>query len=430
MRSRRPGPPRGRAVRPGGDAGGGARRARPFDVVHLHEPLAPSPALAALRHAPRRHGRDVPPGRAARGRGLPAAAGRPRPGARRPARRHDRGRRADALSEILPGDYTVIRPGRGHRALSRRPARPRGPPGLVLVARGRDRVGVRFARERAARPRPGRGRAGDPARARPTRPGARARRCPKALRGRVTVVPDAGPALARDRARGRAHRPDRRRPRTRRARRWPRRGRRLRGARPPRRGAPTRPSSHGADALVLPPFTRDAWSRTVTELVADPARRAALGAAARARASARTWDRRPGSWRRPTATPSRAARDGAGTPCARRPARASRPGLDARADRGRLRRARDRRRGGRRRRRPVGRRATAAAPPAGADRDGGPGGRRPPTAPWSGSCSPSPSPTGLSPADAAAAIHAQGGLVLAPHTGRRRRRRCARWAAR
>ena len=45
-----------------------------FDVVDLHEPLAPSPALAALRHARGRHRGHLPPRGAARRGRAPAAA--------------------------------------------------------------------------------------------------------------------------------------------------------------------------------------------------------------------------------------------------------------------------------------------------------------------------------------------------------------------
>jgi hypothetical protein len=46
---------------------------------------------------------------------------------------------------------------------------------------------------------------------------------------------------------------------------------------------------HGVEALVLPPFSRDAWTDAVADLAVDPARRGDLGAAAGA-AGLRGWD--------------------------------------------------------------------------------------------------------------------------------------------
>ena len=258
----------------------------PFDVVHLHEPLAPSPALAALRHAP-----GVTAATFHRAEPLVGVAFL-RPLVDRALARADlrvatteAGR--EALSEMLPGRYAVIRPGVDAEAF--RPSAPHdGPPSMALVARGRDRVGVRFAlgvlrtldlsqfgeitllgpadapwRTRAA--------------------------VPKALRDRVTVVPDAGPE-SRAAILGAADIALVAAPED--------------GAGPalleamaagcavlaPRCAAVDETASHGQDALVLPPFTREAWAAAVSELTADPARRAALAAGARARGRARTWD--------------------------------------------------------------------------------------------------------------------------------------------
>ena len=258
----------------------------PFDVVHLHEPLAPSPALAALRHAP-----GVTAATFHRAEPLVGVAFL-RPLVDRALARADlrvatteAGR--EALSEMLPGDYAVIRPGVDAEAF--RPAPPRdGPPSLALVARGRDRVGVRFAL--------GVLRALDlstvgeitllgPADA-PWRTRAAV---PKALRERVVVVPDAGPesraAVLRAADIALIAAPED-------------------GAGPvlleamaagcavlaPRCAAVDESASHGADALVLPPFTREPWAAAVAELAAEPARRAALGAGAHARGRRRTWD--------------------------------------------------------------------------------------------------------------------------------------------
>ena len=147
-------------------AGPGKRVGGPFDLVAALEAALSRPAFdivappRAARAEPRaggaapRAGRrrgHLPPRRAARRRGVAAAPGGPGPVAGRPADRdHRRGRRA--LAEILPGDYQVIPPGRGPGAdpgaRSRRADRL--PPGLVLVARGRDRAGVRFVLGAAA----------------------------------------------------------------------------------------------------------------------------------------------------------------------------------------------------------------------------------------------------------------------------------------
>ena len=257
----------------------------PFDVVHLHEPLAPSPALAALRHAP-----GVTAATFHRAEPLVGVAFlRPlidRALARADLRIATTESAREALSEILPGDYSVIP--RGVDAGMFRPAPMRsGAPDLVLVARGRDRVGVRFAlgvlrgidlddigevtllgpadapwRTRAA--------------------------VPKALRDRVRVVPDEGPgsraavlaaadiallAAPEDAA-----------------------GPVLREAMAsgcailvPRFAAVGEAVADGIDALVLPQFTREPWSRAVDELAADPARRGELQAAALARGRGRTW---------------------------------------------------------------------------------------------------------------------------------------------
>ena len=257
----------------------------PFDVVHLHEPLAPSPALAALRHAP-----GVTAATFHRAEPLAGVAFL-RPLVDRALARADlriatteAGRAA--LSEILPGAYRVIAPG-VDTALFRPPPPCAGPPGLVLVARGRDRVGVRFAvgvlRDldlETIGPVTLLGPADAPWRTRAA--------VPKALRDTVAVVPDAGPASrAQALAAGRialiATPEDALGPALREA--------MSAGCAvvAPLSAAVNEAVVHGVDALVLPPFTRDAWSRTVVELVADPARREGLGAAARARAGTRTW---------------------------------------------------------------------------------------------------------------------------------------------
>lgn len=259
----------------------------PFDVVHLHEPLAPSPALAALRHA-----RGVTAATFHRAEPLVGVAFlRPlvdRALARaslRIATTHAGGR---ALAGLLPGDYTVIAPGVDLNLFAARPAPAPGPPGLVLVARGRDRAGVRFAlgvlRDldlAAVGPVTLLGPADAPWRTRAA--------VPKSLRTTVEVVPDggpaaraaalasggivllatpddaSGPAMAEAMAAGRA-------------------------ILAPRCAVIEERVRHGVEAVVLPPFSRDAWSRAVADLAADAPRRAELGAAAAARGRARSWD--------------------------------------------------------------------------------------------------------------------------------------------
>ena len=46
---------------------------------------------------------------------------------------------------------------------------------------------------------------------------------------------------------------------------------------------------HGVEALVLPPFSRELWSAAVADLASGPARRAALGGGAAARGRRRGW---------------------------------------------------------------------------------------------------------------------------------------------
>lgn len=260
----------------------------PFDVVHLHEPLAASPALAALRHSG----------------GLTAATfHRPeplvgvaflRPLVDRALARLDlriatteTGRQA--LEGILPGgDYVVIAPGVDPSLLpAPADARP-GPPGLLIVARGRDRAGVRFAlgvlRELdlgVLGPVTVLGPPDAPWRTRAT--------VPKALREVVTVVPDVGPAeraplveaarvvllAAPEDASGPV------------AREALAAGRAVLAARAP---AFEEIARHGVEALILPPFTREPWGEALAMVAGDPARRAELSARAAERARDRSWD--------------------------------------------------------------------------------------------------------------------------------------------
>ncbi|MGD9572784.1 MAG: glycosyltransferase [Thermoleophilia bacterium] len=256
----------------------------PFDVVHLHEPLAPSPALAALRHAP-----AVTAVTFHRAEPLVGVAFL-RPLVDRALARADlriatteTGRAA--LTELLPGGYRVIAPG-VDPALDAPTPLPDGPPGLVLVARGRDRVGVRFALSvlrgldlDGLGPVTLIGPAEAPWRTRAA--------VPKTLRERIAVVPDpgpegraaafagaaivavagpdeaAGPALREALAMGRV-------------------------VLAPRSPAADEALGHGVDALVLSPFAREAWIEAVEGLVAAPERRATLAQAA-AGTPRRTW---------------------------------------------------------------------------------------------------------------------------------------------
>ncbi|MBJ7454843.1 MAG: glycosyltransferase [Thermoleophilia bacterium] len=256
----------------------------PFDVVHLHEPLAPSPALAALRHAP-----GVTAATFHRAEPLAGVAFlRPlidRALARADLRIATTEAAREALSEILPGEYAVVAPGVDAAATE---LRGDGPPGLVLIARGRDRVGVRFALgvlrgldlDRVG-PVTLLGPADAPWRTRAA--------VPKALRDRVEVVPDGGPA-ARAEMLGAAGialvaAPE------------DAAGPVLREAMAagcavlvPRCAAVEEAVVHGVDALVLPQFTREPFQTAITELTDDPGRRALLQEAAAGRGRSRSWD--------------------------------------------------------------------------------------------------------------------------------------------
>jgi glycosyltransferase involved in cell wall biosynthesis len=259
-----------------------------FDVVHVHEPLAPSPTLTALRHA-----RGVTAATFHRPEQLAGVAFL-RPLVDRALGRVDlriatseAGRRA--LAEVLPGEYRLIRPGVDLMGIAV-PEDDAGPPGVLLVARGRDRVGARFGLSAL--------RELDPATAGPLillgprdAPWRTRAAVPKALRGAVEVIPDDGPA-ARAAAFARA---------------------RIAVfttaadvAGPPLAEAmaagmtvlaPLAPGieaegvlQHGRDALLLPAFSRPAWSDAIRELIDDAPRRRALGLAAAEAGRARGWD--------------------------------------------------------------------------------------------------------------------------------------------
>ena len=249
-----------------------------FDVAHLHEPLAPSPALAALRHAT--GVRAVTFHRTAPLAGV--AFVRPlvdRALAQADIRIALSGAARHVLQGVLPGEYEVVPDGLDPALFGPASAEP----GLVIVARDRDRTGLRFVLRALL--------GTDPAATGPITiigppdaPHRTRSAVPKALRDRVHVVPDAGVA-----ARGQA----------------------LRSARialfpteeesasPVLREAmatglcvlaargPDADEALGTDAgITLPSFNAQAWADAVATCLANPARVAMFGAAAEARGRA------------------------------------------------------------------------------------------------------------------------------------------------
>ena len=253
-----------------------------FDVAHLHEPLAPSPALAALRHATGVRAvtfhRTAPLAGVAFVRPLVdrALAQADLRIALSAAARH-------VLAGVLPGEYEVVPEGLDP-ALFGPPA---VTPGIVVVARDRDRTGLRFVLRALI--------GTDPTATGPITiigpPDAPQRTraaVPKALRDRVEVVPDAGAGSRADALR---------------------RGRIALFPTDEEAGSPVlreamasgmcvlaarcpdADDALGADAgMTLPPFNADAWADAVASCLANPARVAMFGAAAEARGRSRTWD--------------------------------------------------------------------------------------------------------------------------------------------
>ncbi|MSO43844.1 MAG: hypothetical protein EXQ74_00810 [Thermoleophilia bacterium] len=253
-----------------------------FDVAHLHEPLAPSPALTALRHATGVRAvtfhRTAPLAGVAFVRPLVdrALAQADLRIAVSEAARH-------VLMGILPGDYEVVPEGITPGLVGA----PHESPGIVVVARERDRTALRFVLRTLI--------GSDPALTGPitvigpaTAPQLTHAAIPRALRDRVDVVPDTG-AIARGEAlrRGRIAlipSPDEAQ------------GPVLREAMAagmavltPRGPATDEAIGPGA-GLTLPPFTTDPWVDAITSCIGNPARVAMFGAEAKRRTSNRTWD--------------------------------------------------------------------------------------------------------------------------------------------
>lgn len=254
-----------------------------FDVVHLHEPLAPTPALGVLREAPCATAATFHRPEAL------AGAAFLRPLIRRALDRLDlrivTGETLlRSIEEVLPGDYALMRPG-VDPALFPAGAPTHSPPGAVIVARSRERAGLRFALSalRVAPPEV----LGPVTVIGPAEAAWRVRRIvPKAMRDRVTVVPDTGEEARAGALRG---------------------GRIVLFASPeelvgpvlgealaagaavlaPRAAEVEGTLRHGIDALVLSPFARTEWQAAIAEVASDPGRRARLAAGAAARR--RSW---------------------------------------------------------------------------------------------------------------------------------------------
>lgn len=260
----------------------------PFDVVHVHEPLAPTPALAALRHA-----RGVTAATFHREEQV-AGVAFVRPFLDRAIARLDLVTAASetvrrAVDEMFDRDSTVIPDAAdtdrfAPDAAQAVPSRP----DVVIVARGADRSGVRFGAGiiRALAPETvGQVTVLGPADANWRTAAA----IPNVLRGRVTAVADwgsdtrsdvlrtgaialiatpedvAGSVVAEAMARGMVV------------------------------VAPRCPESadlitHDVDGVLLPPFSRDGWARALTELAGDPARRERIAQEAITVARARNID--------------------------------------------------------------------------------------------------------------------------------------------
>ncbi len=250
-----------------------------FDVVHVHEPLTPSPGLSVLRRATgvtatTFHRPDPITGAAFLGPLVHRAL------ARVDVRIATSPTVERAVTQILGGDF-LVQPWGAH------PTVPHPPEiGIAIVARGRDRAALRFAIA-VARLLP-RELRGPIALMGPREAPWRIRTAiPKALREDIEIIPDTGPAS------------------------W---HRLLESASIVLLGAPgdidgpvtaqamaaarviVAPRSPEADerlvdginAIVVAPFVREPWAEAITDLIGDPDKRTALGHAAVA--SSISWD--------------------------------------------------------------------------------------------------------------------------------------------
>ena len=253
-----------------------------FDVAHLHEPLAPSPALNALRHAT--GVRAVTFHRTAPLAGVAFV----RPLVDRALAQADiRVAESDAaqhvLQGVLPGEYAVVPAGVAEGLFGP----PSDTPGIVIVARERERTGLRFALRALIGIDPhaiGRITVLGP----PDAPWRTRNAVPKVLREIVDVIPDTGPvsraeALRRGRIALLPTAEDATGPALREA--------MAAGLAVVASRCPEADDLIGTDGgLVVQPFSGDAWADAVRSLTAAPERVVALGDAARARVGARTWD--------------------------------------------------------------------------------------------------------------------------------------------
>jgi phosphatidyl-myo-inositol alpha-mannosyltransferase len=254
-----------------------------FDVVHAHEPLAPSPALASLRHADAVRAASFHRAEAAGGAALvaPLAA---RALARLDLRIATRPSALRAARQILPGPYRLVPGGVPAELLAEAPARTRGDRSRVmLVARGRDRAGRAFGLALL--------RALDPEMLGAVRvlgpPGRRPRQLPRDLRAGVAQEPDPGPAGRLAMLRGTdvvifpsAEEAD---------------GPVLLEAMAAGCAVVLPASSDagvrdGLDAILLPDYAREAWVEAIAALIADPDRTARIGEAARRHGGEQTTD--------------------------------------------------------------------------------------------------------------------------------------------
>lgn len=250
-----------------------------FDVVHVHEPLTPTPGISVLRRAggvtaTTFHRRDPMTGAAFMGPLVTRAM------ARVDVRIATSRVVEQSVTQILGGSFLTMPWG------TRPSAAPPPTSGLAIVARGRDRAGLRFALA-VARLVPAH-HSGPITVMGPREAPWRTRTAvPKALRDRVTVILDTGPdsweALLADAAvvlLGTPSDID-----------GPVAAQALAGGRAivaPRSVESEARLADGVDAVTPARFVRAPWADAVNDLLDDPAARRRLGAAATA--ASLTWD--------------------------------------------------------------------------------------------------------------------------------------------